>query len=681
MFPVRPAILLIFGLVACPLQAQESAEEIEKFWKDFTETGADIGKQKALITESQNLARSAFESQVKAWLQQVETGGEESGAALKKGLEDLAGAYQLALDKRLNEWFKFVTGLSAGDRKGYLAAVNKYLEIAGPARTPGAVLKPEEADRLLKEGEPLLAQFTELGEAWYRGWLAALIGQQKEQKQDFSGAAKAYEAAQIAFGRWSIKEEVDRVSTKAAEMKKKATEQPKDAQPPKEPAAPKDAEAPKPADPGVDRKPDSAKPTPSGEPIQETVKLAFKKDKDYPHLSPNRVNWDEPALWRTAALDKGKTLGWLGDTKLHFKDGKITLDWDNDNKEDIRLKVAGGKQGEEEIKVRYGDKLDTYFVEMKGMSQENLFGIGLRYGTKDLTVIGYRRSCHVEGTIPKLGNEKIQIIDDNSNGYYDDFSEDGIVVGSGPQALIQPLSRVLEIHGQLYEFRPERSGRTAEIKTFTGPTGRLKVVWKGIVQPTWLLFQGEKEADRVCVNLAGLKEGANVPAGTYRFFRGIVLKGKAPKGPNCEIGAGKTQPIEVKAGEVTTVEMGAPFTFDVDQGNPFPDPKEKELVFKGSGFKVMGKAGEYYTRFWPVVPRPKVSLRVVGGAEVLKDKNMKTAGNDDVDKIGAESLWYPKEMRFKGPMSTSTQWEVKMSMEDELLGKIDLDYPKAGKQP
>jgi len=679
MLPLRPAVLLIFGLMAYPLQAQESAEEIEKFWKEFAETGADIGKQKALILADQNLVRAAFESQVKAWLQQVESGGEESGTALKKGLEDVSGAFQLAADKRFAEWLRFVTGLSAGDRKTYLAAVNRYLEVAGPARVPGAVLKPEEGDQLLQDGEPLLAQLIELGESWYRGWLAALIAQQKERKQDWTGALKAWDTAALSFRRGFIKEETDRADLKREELKKKLAEQPKEAAP-KEPA-PKDGEAPKPADPGADKKPDATKPTPPGEPIQETVKLTFKKDQDYPHLSPNRVNWDEPSFWRAAVVDRGKTLGWLGDTKLHSKDGKITLDWDNDNKEDIRLKVAGGKQGEEEIKVRYGEKMEPYFVEMKGMSQENLFGIGLRYGTKDLTVIHYRRSCHLEGVLPKVGNEKIQIVDDNSNGYYDDYSEDGIVIGTGAQALIQPLSRVVEIHGHLYELRPERSGRTAELKTFTGLTGRLKVVWKGLVQPTWLLFQGEKEADRVCVNVAGLKDGAEVPVGTYRFFRGIVLKGKAPKGPNCEIGAGKTQPVEVKVGETTTVEMGAPFTFDVDQGNPYPDNKEKELVFKGTAFKVMGRAGEYYTRFWPVVPRPKVSLRVVGGAEIVKDKNMKTAGNDDVDKIGADSLWFPKEMRFKGPMSTATQWEVKMSMEEELLGKIELDYPKTGKQP
>lgn len=227
----------------------------------------------------------------------------------------------------------------------------------------------------------------------------------------------------------------------------------------------------------------------------------------------------------------------------------------------------------------------------------------LRDNREDSSYYDFRRAGYWEGKLPDRKGEKVKITDENSNGWFNDYGHDIIVVGNkGPTF----LSKMIILDGRLYHMKVAASGAKVWLKPYAGETGGIDVANK-FKAPTGcklvsVVIQAEGGGPSFDVVPSARRPGAkkktvvHVPVGEYVVIDGSLVKGRS----SYRILQGFMEPFEVKKGETTVLEWGKPMS----------------LEFKVEGLKfgisirdcgVYGSASELYVTTGE--PAPKVSVR------------------------------------------------------------------------
>lgn len=210
--------------------------------------------------------------------------------------------------------------------------------------------------------------------------------------------------------------------------------------------------------------------------------------------------------------------------------------------------------------------------------------------------------------VGKLGETKLQLIDQDNDGSFDGYGTDAMIVGTGARA--QFLSEVVNVGGVLYSIDVASDGTTLEYAPFEGETGVLDFATK-LDADAKLLTAVVKSADgRRSFDLAAAPTGLVVPAGEYLIHGGKFGLGKAL----VEVQPGGAKPLSVAAEGTCTLDWGGPvraeFAFQRKGG---------EIAFHPDYVWYYGAAGEQYVGWDPIGKSPEFTVKQKGsGAELAK---------------------------------------------------------------
>lgn len=200
--------------------------------------------------------------------------------------------------------------------------------------------------------------------------------------------------------------------------------------------------------------------------------------------------------------------------------------------------------------------------------------------------------------VGKLGNVKVQLIDQNNNGRYDDVGEDAMIVGRGRDACF--LSEAICVAGQLLKVTPSADGSTLAFEEFAGETGTLDLV-SDCTSDAKLAWAVVKSADgRFSFDLSKAKEGQVVPAGTYHLERGRVALGKN----HAQIHRGRSKALEVPAGGELALTWGGPVKAEFGYQRA-----GGKVQFSPTDIDYYGSFGELYRDFLPLGKSPEFSVK------------------------------------------------------------------------
>lgn len=227
-------------------------------------------------------------------------------------------------------------------------------------------------------------------------------------------------------------------------------------------------------------------------------------------------------------------------------------------------------------------------------------------GTATHTHFAIARGGAMQGRLSD-GVSTVALIDDNTNGRYDDWGLDALVIDGRPQ----PLSPLVCLRkGGLQYVKAAPSGAVLLLGSYAGPVGQL-AAQKGFSAPAglrfaYLLVQGEAGI----LELAAFgSDKAPVPPGRYAFHEGQL----AGAGGTVRVQAGALAPVEVPAGDPAQGagfgEWGAPLKLSGQVSGGLLGIEVKDIC-------ITGKGGETY---WPQSQNTPVVVFSERGA-VLKQE-------------------------------------------------------------
>jgi len=150
-------------------------------------------------------------------------------------------------------------------------------------------------------------------------------------------------------------------------------------------------------------------------------------------------------------------------------DNRLTLDLNSDGRVQgpERLKATSSPKvfEFEDLPAKSGGTFD-YAVELVDIGQETWFGqANSVFANEGDKAVAFRRSCHMEGS---LEGRDLILVDDNSNGAYNDLGGDVLYVKGGEPSF---FGKMMHLAGEIYEVRiPDALGKGHEqpFKTFAG---------------------------------------------------------------------------------------------------------------------------------------------------------------------------------------------------------------------
>jgi hypothetical protein len=210
--------------------------------------------------------------------------------------------------------------------------------------------------------------------------------------------------------------------------------------------------------------------------------------------------------------------------------------------------------------------------------------------------------------VGKLGETKIQLIDQNNNGRYDDFGEDAMIIGRSRYASF--LSRAMNVAGTLYQVEVAADGSSMDFAPFTGATGTLDMRSKLDTKGKLLSAIVKSRDGAYSFDIATVRRGIEVPAGTYDLYSAKLGLGKA----EAYVRPGRMAAVEVAANATAQVVWGGPVKGEfkyVRQGD--------QVAFSPDDVTYFGGAGEEYRVWDPVGKSPEFTIKEIkAGTEVAK---------------------------------------------------------------
>ncbi len=249
----------------------------------------------------------------------------------------------------------------------------------------------------------------------------------------------------------------------------------------------------------------------------------------------------------------------------------------------LTLLVDADGDGELETKVK-GEA--GFVVLTKG---DKRYGIRLKAAPNWVFAPGSTMAGEIEGV-------RVQIIDQNLNGRFDDFGEDAMVVGRGKTAAF--LSKVIDLgDGRLVSIEVAADGSKLGYQAYTGATGRLDL---GIVTSGKVLAAVLQSRDGAySVACSGAEKELLLPAGDYRFHSGLISLG----GNRVNVQTGRSKTVTVPANGEAALELGGPITAAFNYAR-----SGNEFQFDPNAIWFHGKAGEEYVGWEPLGKSPKISI-------------------------------------------------------------------------
>ncbi len=323
---------------------------------------------------------------------------------------------------------------------------------------------------------------------------------------------------------------------------------------------------------GKDKPPQQGK-SPTGD-GWTAIRTRHRAAPRFPFESPKTIS--RPCVKDFISLPGDKQL------RLHTKGSdRIGIDLNGDGTADS---WGRGERVTFSVPLRISGKRVSYAVQLT------------QNGAKWRSRRGGYRSLSFKGT-------SIHLIDDSSDGYYDGYGIDAMVVGRTRYASY--LSKVVSIRGKLYQMRVNRAGTVVWFKDWLGETGKIDLIG-GFKAGGKLAAAVIKSAD---LSFNASTVGLTVPAGNYTVTWGRVVKGKK----QAHITAGI--PVRVETGKTAKLRWGYPFTLD------FSAVRKGRRVSVGvSGITITGRAGEIYSLFTPSAFTPYVRIRSKGGRPLASGK-------------------------------------------------------------
>ncbi|GJM20347.1 MAG: hypothetical protein DHS20C15_02620 [Planctomycetota bacterium] len=367
---------------------------------------------------------------------------------------------------------------------------------------------------------------------------------------------------------------------------------------------------------------------------------------------------------------------------------KFLIDTDRDGETDIEftgtstptlLEVPGPEKGQ-----------STPLLVCVPSDRDQVLGFGVNYApTEQYARLRFQPAGYLEA---KVRGEKLKLADLNMDGEWgapreffgdvttedDDelfvswWEPDGVQVGKAKVA--DPLSPVMKIKGKWYRTTVDSTALTIATRQLDLLTGEVKLDYEIETLPTHLVAMevGEKLGGAVFNLMPAKKNGkVELPVGTYKIVMGQVSTGRKTSTDLVRIYTGSSPTFEVKAGETTTLEMGAPFKLIFSHRQ-----EGKERVVKADSFRVFGRFGEEYAKFFDEPLKPEISARKIGGVDLVEERPMRFPGIEDWQSSsdGERALHFPVDFRFDNPDRSDV--EVKAFQEEHGLlgGPIESDW-------
>jgi hypothetical protein len=247
---------------------------------------------------------------------------------------------------------------------------------------------------------------------------------------------------------------------------------------------------------------------------------------------------------------------------------------------------------------------DTGSIDLAGTSPE---GHAIRYSVRLARFNNgpWKFTCGsvLEG---EIAGTRVQFIDQNLNGSFNDVGEDAIVVGRDPAASY--FSRVVSIDGHLYSIDVARDGSSFTYEDYTGPSGVLDMTSSFTCKAKLRAAVVKSTDGKYSFNLARGKSGTTVPAGDYVLASGQIVLGES----KATIRGGRSAPIRVGADSTAKVTWGGPVT-----GEFAYERKGGEVTFTPWDIWYYGKLGEEYSQFLPLGKSPEFTVKDTKSGEQL----------------------------------------------------------------
>ncbi|MEM7264099.1 MAG: hypothetical protein AAF488_19085 [Planctomycetota bacterium] len=256
----------------------------------------------------------------------------------------------------------------------------------------------------------------------------------------------------------------------------------------------------------------------------------------------------------------------------------LAVDTDGDGKTDVR---ADGESALVTLRGKTGGAPFTYAVRLDSKRGWRFAAAGAMVG--------------------KVGDTKIQLIDQNNNGRYNDYGEDAMIVGRGRAASF--LSKTIRLDGALHSITVAADGSKVEYAPFEGDAGRLDLRSKLDTRAKLASVVVRSADGSHSFELSRADGAVEVPAGRYQLHSGRLGLGQT----TVTMQTGRAKPFEVEANGSTAVAWGGPIRVEFDYNR-----SGNSVQFSPDAVWYYGQSGEEYVNWSPPGKSPEF---------VIKDKN------------------------------------------------------------
>ena len=387
-------------------------------------------------------------------------------------------------------------------------------------------------------------------------------------------------------------------------------------------------------------------------------------------------------IWSSVTLNKKGSRATIariedGPDVLRVGSSDIQVDVDRDGEGDVELPIRGRL---DPVVMDIGEgasKRKWAVLAITGSETDTYQGVQVNLAPNDdLVNIYYVPAGSMQG---EINGTSIRVLDDNVDGIYgspalayghigltkDNFQPemDSVVIGKSKHAL--PWSEYQQIEGVWYRMEIANGGTRLTATPQNLPTGSLKLKYKG-PEASFLIVRGENTYENTFFDLSSAKS-VEVPVGRYRFYYGMVSKGKKKQLLKALILPSAAMPIWTvsEAGMEVEVELGSPFGFDWKA-----EVADRSVTVIGQSVCVTGVGGERYERVWGAVSRPAVSYREKGAKRGSKGEEMDIIQDQDALYKSWKAAWFPIDVTLdKRPSVTEVEVQL-VEKKNKLFGKI-----------
>ena len=312
------------------------------------------------------------------------------------------------------------------------------------------------------------------------------------------------------------------------------------------------------------------------EPKSETVTLELRTFRRFKIKLPNEV-------WRS--VGDGIPVAHANGERFAVEvDGTALLvDTDGDGETDTRVqRLSEGQVAPLVVKLR-GKHRD---------GSELAYSVRLTQGAGGWV---YAPAGAVRG---KVGETRIQVVDRNGNGRYDDVGEDAVVIGRGEHACY--LSKTVHVAGALRALTVSADGSSLTLSEFEGETGTLDMSSEFDSEARLQTAVLTSKDGAHSFDAARMDGSTRVPAGEYVLRDGMLVLGDG----SLRLRGDAARTITVPADGAVVHEWGGPVRAEFDY-----TLSGGEIGFDPSNVRYFGRGGEEYDDLMPIGASPEFVVR------------------------------------------------------------------------